>query len=104
MESSSKMNENQNQNRQYVVTRSPKSVGLGLILTLVLGPIGLFYATITGGVIMAILDTIFAIAGFMTLGISLFITVPLVNLICMVWAYKAITNYNEDLFNGNFNV
>ena len=95
---------NENQNRQYVVTRSPKSVGLGLILTLVLGPIGLFYATITGGVIMAIVDTIFAIAGFMTLGISLFITVPLVNLICMVWAYKAITSYNEKLFNGNLNV
>lgn len=92
---------NENKNRQYIIARSPKSVGLGLILTLLLGPIGLFYATISGGVVMFIVDAAFALFGFMTLGFSLVVTVPLVNVICMIWAYKAIVQYNADLFDGN---
>lgn len=98
------MSENQENNRQYVITRSPKSIGLGLILTLVLGPIGLLYATVSGGIIMIIVDSIFALVGLFTLGFSLFVTIPIVNLICMIWAYVKIKKYNEALFSGNLEV
>ena len=95
---------NDNQEPKYIVTRSPKSVGIGLILTLFLGPLGLLYATVRGGIIMIIIDAILTGLGLLTLGLSLFITVPLVNFICMIWAYLSIKRYNEDLFAGKLNV
>lgn len=85
---------------QYIVMKSPKSLGIGLILTFFLGPIGLFYATISGAIIMFIIDAIFAVIGFFTLGYSLIITAPLVNLVCMVWAYVKINSYNKALMAG----
>ena len=87
-------------NQQYVVMRSPKSIGIGLILTFFFGPIGLFYATISGAIIMLIIDAIFAVIGFLTLGYSLIVTAPLVNLVCMVWAYVKINSYNKALIDG----
>ena len=87
-------------NQQYIVMKSPKSLGIGLILTFFFGPIGLFYATISGAVIMLIIDAIFAVIGFITAGISLVVTAPLVNLVCMIWAYVKINSYNKDLMNG----
>lgn len=87
-------------NQQYVVMRSPKSLGIGLILTFFFGPIGLFYATISGAIIMLIIDAIFAVIGFLTLGYSLIVTAPLVNLACMVWAYVKINSYNKALIDG----
>lgn len=39
-----------------------------------------------------------------SLGFSLFITVPLINLICVVWAYVGIKRYNEALMSGRLNV
>lgn len=94
----------QNQRAQYIIARSPKSLGLALILNLVLGPIGLLYATVSGGIIMMVVDTIFAVIGFMTLGFSLFVTIPIVNFICMIWAYVKVKKYNQDLLSGNLNI
>lgn len=94
----------QNQRAQCIIARSPKSLGLALILNLVLGPIGLLYATVSGGIIMMVVDTIFAVIGFMTLGFSLFVTIPIVNLICMIWAYVKVKKYNQDLLSGNLNI
>ena len=36
----------------YVVTKPQKSVGLGILLALILGPIGLFYSSVLGGLVM----------------------------------------------------
>ena len=92
------------QQPQYIIARSPKSLGLALILTLVLGPIGLLYATVSGGIIMIVVDTIFAVIGLLTLGFSLFVTIPIINLICMIWAYVKVKKYNQDLLSGNLNI
>lgn len=92
------------QQPQYIIARSPKSLGLALILTLVLGPIGLLYATVSGGIIMIVVDTIFAVVGLLTLGFSLFVTIPIVNFICMIWAYVKVKKYNQDLLSGNLNI
>ena len=87
-------------NQQYIVMKSPKSLGIGLILTFLLGPIGLFYASIFGGIVMLVVDGIFALIGFITAGISLVVTAPFVNLVCMIWAYVKINNYNKALMAG----
>ena len=94
----------ENQEQKYIIARSPKSIGIGLILTLLLGALGLLYATVLGGIVMIIVDTVLAFIAILTLGLSLFITVPIVNLICMIWAYFSIKRYNEDLFSGNLNL
>lgn len=101
---------NQNQSSEehtgptYIVAQSPKSLGIGLIATLILGPIGLLYVTVRGGIIMIIVDIILAFVGLLTLGFSLFITVPLINLICVAWAYVGIKRYNEALMSGRLNI
>lgn len=64
---------------------SPKSVVVALVLTFFFGPLGMFYSTVTGGVVM-LLVSIVAIP--LTLGIAALITWP----ICMVWAAIAASN------------
>lgn len=45
----------------YIITKSPKSTGIAILLTLLFGPIGLFYSTVLGGFIMTLLPV--ALAG-----------------------------------------
>jgi hypothetical protein len=59
-----------------------KSVGAALLLTFLFGPLGMFYSTITGGIVMLILDIL---AFIFTAGIGLFFTWP----IQMIWAATA---------------
>jgi hypothetical protein len=44
----------------FFVTKSPKSIGIAILLTILFGPIGLFYASVSGALIM-ILVPIFPI-------------------------------------------
>ena len=55
----------ENQNVNVVVTRSPKSVGIAIALALFFGPLGMFYSTILGAIIMLIVNVI---VGIFTLG------------------------------------
>jgi hypothetical protein len=64
-----------------------KSVGVSLLLTFLFGPLGMFYSTVSGAVIMLIVSIV--LAAF-TLGISIFITWP----ICMIWGAVAVNSYN----------
>lgn len=41
-------------NRAFVINDQHKSLGLAIVLTAVFGPVGLFYATIWGGLVMTI--------------------------------------------------
>ena len=43
------------QTNQIIIAQSPKSVGIGIVLALLFGSIGLFYATISGGIIMLVI-------------------------------------------------
>ncbi|MDQ3929007.1 MAG: hypothetical protein M3328_07665 [Chloroflexota bacterium] len=95
--------------------RSPKSVGLGFLLALIFGPLGLFYATAGGGIIMLLVSvgawTFFYTRvgsmsyydpGFTSSGPTWLTLMPLViwlgvTLICVVWAITAINSYNNKL-------
>lgn len=84
---------NTNENVNVVITRSPKSVGIAIALALFFGPLGMFYSTIVGAIIMIIVS---ATVGVFTLGIGLLVTWP----IQIIWAWIAAASYNRKLMSG----
>ena len=84
--------ENSGKNVQIIVTRSTKSVGIGLLLTFIFGPIGMLYATVWGGFIMMVVNLLI---GIPTLGLGLLLTWP----IQLIWVAVSIRSYNRKLMN-----
>lgn len=78
----------ENQTAQHIVVTSTKSVGVSLILTILFGPLGMFYSTIWGGIIMMVTSVILAL---ITAGFSLIITWP----ICVIWGALAVSGENR---------
>lgn len=78
---------------QKIVVTSTKSMGISIILTVLFGPIGLFYSTIVGGIVMLLINLV---VGFLTAGIGLLITWP----ICIIWGAVAVKSYNESARSG----
>jgi len=70
-----------------VMVTATKSVGVAVLLAICFGPLGMFYATVGGGITMLIIT--FVVALF-TLGLGVFITWP----ICVIWAAIATNSYN----------
>lgn len=62
--------------------RAPKSVGLAVLLAVLFGPFGLFYASVGGALFMLFL---MVVVGLFTVGLGL---VP-AWLMCIGWAYAA---------------
>lgn len=73
-----------------VLIASEKSVGVAILLTVLFGPLGMFYSTVAGGLIMLVVSIVFAACTF---GLSLLITWP----ICIIWAAVAASNSNASL-------
>lgn len=69
-------------NTVIIVAKQEKSVVAAFLLTFLFGPLGLLYATITGGIIMIIAALIL---GAVTLGFGVLITWPA----AMIWAVIA---------------
>ena len=67
-----------------------KSVAAAFLLAFFFGPLGLFYSSIVGGIVMLIIDLPVAI---FTLGFGLIFT----NIICVIWAMVAVNNHNKKL-------
>ncbi len=87
---------------QYILVRIEKSVGIAIILTLLLGPIGLFYSTVAGGFTMLAVSAVLVVKFFMNpLDLSflaiLFILTPIYWIICLAWAIFAVLEYNDKL-------
>ncbi|MFQ6083954.1 MAG: hypothetical protein ACE5WD_11455 [Candidatus Aminicenantia bacterium] len=70
-----------------------KSMGVAILLTVLFGPLGMFYSTIWGAIIMIVVS---AVVGLLTLGFGLIITWP----ICVIWAAVATSSYNKKLLSG----
>jgi hypothetical protein len=81
--------ETQNQ-KQIVIVKTEKSMGVTILLTILFGPLGMLYSTITGAIVMMIVSGLVALV---TLGFGLLITWP----ICIIWAAVATNNYNRNL-------
>jgi hypothetical protein len=99
----------------HLVVTQTKSVGIAILLTLFLGPIGLFYATIRGALFVMFgvpfLFTVGAIAfGAMAsngsaggaIGVLAMIPLCMVTMwvLSLVWAVTAVNAYNQRLLGG----
>lgn len=82
-----------NQTPQHIIVVSTKSAGLAILLAVLFGPIGLLYSTVTGAIVMFIVNILMAVA---TMGFGLIVTWP----ICGVWAAVAVNSYNKRLLKG----
>jgi len=76
-----------NEGKPTVVV-STKSPGIAILLTILFGPIGMFYSTIGGAIVMLLVSLV---VGVLTLGFGLLITWP----ICILWAALAASSYNK---------
>ena len=79
-----------------LILTQTKSVGLSVVLTFLFGGFGLLYATIGGGVLMLVLETVAWIVTFLTLGLG-FVFVFIVHIASLVWAIVAINTHNKKL-------
>lgn len=79
-----------NQIPNVIIVQSPKSVGIGLLLTFLFGPFGMLYGTIWGGCIMLVINVVVAI---LTFGFGLLLTWP----IQLIWVVISIISYNNKL-------
>jgi len=83
---------NSNSSNILVMGQNKKSTGVAFILSFFFGPLGLLYASVTGGLIMLAISIPVAI---FTLGFGLIVT----NIICVVWAIIAVNNHNNKASN-----
>lgn len=72
-----------------VVIISKKNVGVAILLTIIFGPLGMLYSTISGALIMTILSMTI---GVLTMGLGMIIIWP----ICIIWAASAAQTYNQN--------
>ena len=81
----------------YIITRPVKSRGVAALLIFLFGPLGMFYSTITGALIMIFVILPFVIwAALITSGLGL-ILVPFYYLACLIWAIQAANNHNRKI-------
>lgn len=84
------MSENNNGNVQKVLVMDAKSksVIVAFILAFIFGPLGMFYVTTSGAIIMMVVSLA---VGVITFGFGLVVTWP----ICVIWACIAASNQNK---------
>jgi len=86
---------------QVTLVVSPKSLGVGLLLVALFGPLGMLYSTITGAIVMFLIAVpVVLIAGLATLGFGLIIVWPIILLACAIWAAISINRHNQKLLAG----
>lgn len=91
----------------YPVTKPPKSVGIAILLTLLFGPIGLFYASVAGGFIMMFTKIFLALLFILALiqnsefwlswSLLLIIGASILWLANIIWAVISVTDYNRKI-------
>lgn len=78
----------QNVQKIIVVQGAGKSTVVAVILSFLFGPLGMFYSTVMGGIVMLIISIV---VGIFTLGFGLLFTWP----ICVIWAALAADKHNK---------
>lgn len=94
------------------ITKSQKSVGIAILLTILFGPLGLLYASVTGAILM-ILTPVFlfvllvygvvqdnSVLMNLSLGILIFLALTYW-LICIIWAIMSVSSYNKEIEDEN---
>lgn len=76
----------------YQVSPPPyKSVAIALLFCVILGPVGLLYASFWGGFFMILIGIIVCSAKWI-------FPILLLWILCCIWAVKAVENYNTKIY------
>lgn len=74
----------------------PKSVGIAFLLTFFFGPLGMFYSTVAGALIMLAVWAVGGVVfGILTLGLIWFVWTPLIWVISIVWGCVAVPSHTS---------
>lgn len=76
-----------------VVVSETKSVGVAILLTILFGPLGMLYSTVSGALVMIAVSIVLA---FFTLGFSILLTWP----ISVIWGALAASTHNQRVISG----
>jgi len=80
----------------YIITKQMKSKGVAALLVFLFWPIGMFYSTFSGAVIMSFI--VGPVVVYITLSTPFgIILLPIFFIICLVWAVQAVNNYNHKI-------
>lgn len=83
-----------------LTTKPPKSKAVAALLVIVFGPLGVFYSSFFGGIVMTFLvpavTLLILFTGYLSdgFGIILFLLFPFYYVICLIWALSAVSEYN----------
>ena len=80
----------------YIVTRPTKSRGIAALLVFFFWPIGMFYSTLTGALLMSFVIGPVVLWASLSSGLGL-ILLPFYFLSCLIWAILAVNNYNRKI-------
>ncbi len=86
--------------KEIVIVTPTKSLGLALLLTIFFGPLGMFYVTIPGGIVMTIVAFFFFLIALITAGIGVILFPFFIWLPCIIWTIIATKKYNQKLLEG----
>jgi len=85
---------------RVIVTKSTKGVGTAVFLVVIFGPLGMFYSTIGGAILMTIAAPIIFIMLLMSGNIGSLIFAAIIYYpVCMIWAGSAASSYNQKIIN-----
>ena len=90
------------------MVRQQKNIGISILLSALFGPLGLFYSTITGGLIMTLLPIVLVVlsvvgllGGSTALLLSSFVLLVVFCctfwLVCIIWGVIAVSDHNEQV-------
>jgi|GEM_PF-3527672 len=89
--------ENEKLKSQQVIVTSTKSVGISVLLTLILGPIGMFYSTAKGALTWLLLVIVLSVLALAINPFLIILVVPVMWVVSIIWGVKAVKAYNEKL-------
>lgn len=73
-----------------------KSMGLGIVLTLLFGGFGMFYVSILSGIICSIIELVLLFISFLTFGLGVILIVPF-HIVLLIYTVVAINIHNKKL-------
>ena len=86
----------------YIVVKNEKRKGIAALLIFLFGPIGMFYSTILGAIIMILIEILLIFISMSVewgiVGVWFLIILQLpINIVCFIWGILAVNVYNKKL-------
>jgi hypothetical protein len=82
-----------------IIMTQSKSTGIAVLLALLFGGFGVFYASIPGGIVMSLVELITLAIAIVTLGFGV-VLFPIVHMISLIWCIVSVSGHNKRLVSG----